>query len=255
MTSAGETLLILLVAGHLLGDFAFQTTWMVDRKSRPPVLVAHVAAVLLAHTIALLPLLSWSVAGLLIGIGAVHGLIDLAKPRVSRKGRGGLAVFLLDQNAHLAVLVAAWWLFLWLTGEPEVWMPAQALVVFTKVVLVLAAFAFNATGGAAVVSGVLAAQDPKLEAEAEEKKADRSPGSGVDGSGRLIGILERTLSLILILAGQWAAIVLLLAAKSIARFDDLKERRFSEYYLIGTLTSLLVAILTGMLLSAVLARL
>lgn len=68
----------------------------------------------------------------------------------------------------------------------------------------------------------------------------------------MIGGLERTLTLILILLGQWAAIVLLITAKSFARFEELKERRFAEYYLIGTLTSLLVAILTGIVLRHVL---
>lgn len=50
-----------------------------------------------------------------------------------------------------------------------------------------------------------------------------------------------------------AALGLLIAAKSIARFEELKERRFAEYYLVGTLTSLLVAIVVGLLLLEVLA--
>lgn len=58
--------------------------------------------------------------------------------------------------------------------------------------------------------------------------------------------------LVLILMGQWAAMVLLVAAKSIARFEELKERRFAEYYLVGTLASLLVAILVGLVLTVVL---
>lgn len=127
----------------------------------------------------------------------------------------------------------------WL-GVPESERPIGALRTFATVGIVAGAFAFNATGGAAIVSGMLALRDRDLES-----------GEGTAGSGRMIGILERTLSLILILVGQWAAIVILVAAKSIARFDELKDRRFSEYYLIGTLTSLLVAVLTGLVLMAV----
>lgn len=35
-------------------------------------------------------------------------------------------------------------------------------------------------------------------------------------------------------------------------FEALKERRFAEYYLIGTLTSFLVAIVAGLVLAAAL---
>jgi len=72
--------------------------------------------------------------------------------------------------------------------------------------------------------------------------------SGVPGSGRIIGQLERTLGLVLILIGQWAALAILIAAKSVARFEELKEREFAEYYLVGTLSSLTVAVAVGMLL-------
>lgn len=41
-------------------------------------------------------------------------------------------------------------------------------------------------------------------------------------------------------------IVYALAAKSIARFSELKKRSFAEYYLIGTLASILFAIVIGM---------
>jgi len=39
---------------------------------------------------------------------------------------------------------------------------------------------------------------------------------------------------------------LVIAAKSLARFEDLKRRHFAEYYLIGTLASLLLACLGGL---------
>ena len=41
--------------------------------------------------------------------------------------------------------------------------------------------------------------------------------------------------------------MLIFAAKSIARFEDLKKREFAEYYLIGTLSSILLAMLLGIL--------
>lgn len=72
-------------------------------------------------------------------------------------------------------------------------------------------------------------------------------GAGEPRMGRTIGILERLILLTLILLDQWGALGLILTAKSVARFKELEDRRFSEYYLIGTLSSSLVAIATGLL--------
>jgi hypothetical protein len=70
--------------------------------------------------------------------------------------------------------------------------------------------------------------------------------------GRVIGVLERFLTLILVLLGQWGALGLVVAAKSVARFRELEDKDFSDYYLIGTLASLLVAVGTGLILHALL---
>lgn len=63
------------------------------------------------------------------------------------------------------------------------------------------------------------------------------------GAGALIGNLERLLSGILILLGEFAAVGLAMTAKSIARYDQISTRPdFAEYYLIGTLYSILYTI-------------
>jgi len=68
---------------------------------------------------------------------------------------------------------------------------------------------------------------------------------GFKGAGCTIGYLERLLTLTFVLLGEYEALALVLAAKSIARFQELKEREFAEYYLIGTLSSILFAMLIG----------
>jgi len=65
------------------------------------------------------------------------------------------------------------------------------------------------------------------------------------GAGATIGIFERILTLALVLVGQYTAIILVLTAKSVARFETLKNREFAEYYLIGTFSSILFAMLVG----------
>lgn len=58
------------------------------------------------------------------------------------------------------------------------------------------------------------------------------------GSGCVIGLLERGITCVLTLLGQFDAIAFILAAKSIARYERLKEKTFAEEYLVGTLMSI-----------------
>lgn len=62
-------------------------------------------------------------------------------------------------------------------------------------------------------------------------------------TGRVIGLLERIFVFIFVLAGQYAAVGFILAAKGVARFQDFKSRTFAEYVLIGTLISTLLAMI------------
>lgn len=87
--------------------------------------------------------------------------------------------------------------------------------------------------------------------DAEEKEElDTDLKDGLKSAGKIIGILERVLIFTFMIIGQYEAIGFLIAAKSIYRFTDLKsssERKFSEYVLIGTLLSFIIAILVGII--------
>ena len=62
-------------------------------------------------------------------------------------------------------------------------------------------------------------------------------------SGRAIGMLERAIVGVLTLLGQYDAIAFVVAAKSIARYEKLKDdKTFAEVYLVGTLASVATAI-------------
>ncbi len=69
-------------------------------------------------------------------------------------------------------------------------------------------------------------------------------------AGRLIGILERIIMLLLVAGGSVGSIGFVLAAKAFARFRDLDERAFAEYVLVGTLLSTLLAVMAGYFLRA-----
>jgi hypothetical protein len=74
--------------------------------------------------------------------------------------------------------------------------------------------------------------------------------------GRLIGNLERIVLTIVVAAGSYAALAFLVAAKGVVRSDEFeKSRDFTEYFLIGSLSSVLVALCAGMALRFALIRL
>lgn len=101
-----------------------------------------------------------------------------------------------------------------------------------RVLVYLCAYLFAVGGGHLVVRLIL-------------RRYTLQEDGGLKGAGAMIGILERVFTLTLVLLGQYMALGLILTAKSIARFEELKNRQFAEYYLIGTLSSMLVAIFIG----------
>ena len=81
------------------------------------------------------------------------------------------------------------------------------------------------------------------------KTRNISVGSGENSdnllqAGRIIGALERILSLIFIVNNHYEAVGFIIAAKSILRFRDTDTAK-TEYLLIGSLLSFLIAVALG----------
>ena len=70
--------------------------------------------------------------------------------------------------------------------------------------------------------------------------------------GATIGALERLLIVGFILVGLDAAVGFVIAVKTIARFKQLDDRGFAEYYLLGTLASVSVAFSSAIIAKAAL---
>ncbi len=226
-------LALLLAAGHLIGDFVLQPGRIAEGKQRFPVMLLHGVIVFLASALVAWPF--WS-ARFLAALGiaaAIHMVIDAFKVRAAPS----LRAFLLDQALHGAVLIAVW---RWLSpGGYSSWfggmMSGSGLPLYVWSVAMVGLVGFNLIGGSTLVRLALGPTIPS--------------GAGresLPARGAMIGYLERIMVMVLVLVGQWGVIGLVMAAKSLARFKDLDERGFAEYYLIGTLTSLLVAITAGM---------
>lgn len=234
-------LLLMLLLAHVLGDFYLQPlSWVKDRlqwhfKSRK--LQLHVSV----HMgLSLLVLLVWqwgygwqhdSLMAVLLAltIGGSHYLIDVAKSY----SNNGLAAFLLDQLAHLSVLVLLWSAYTdnWHWWPPR--LPTGWLLVGMAYLLVL-------TPASVLIGQLLRSWRPELLA---------LPVQGLLAGGHYIGMLERALLLTFVLLDQFAAVGFLLAAKSIFRFGDLsraQDVKFTEYVLLGTLLSISISLGIGL---------
>jgi hypothetical protein len=115
--------------------------------------------------------------------------------------------------------------------------PSPAGYRWGGVSMYVTAYLYICLRGMVVVRGVL--ELPALQMRRDE---DRTAGAIDIARGRTIGALERAIALTFILLGQFGALGLVIAAKSLARFKALEDREFAEYFLIGTLASLLLAL-------------
>ena len=69
-----------------------------------------------------------------------------------------------------------------------------------------------------------------------------------DKMGAFIGTLERVLTILLVGLEAYSAIGFVIAMKSVVRYERMqKEKAFAEYFLAGTMLSVLVALMLGLL--------
>lgn len=225
------THLFQLILAHLLGDFLLQPNpWVRNKekkKLKSPKLYLH----LLIHGVLILLLLGLEFWILAIVLSFLHGVIDLIK-LYFQKSATKTAWFFLDQLAHFFSILGIWWLFfkpeLSLEWSPSTWIYATALLLITQVT------------GITIQVGL----------SNWSKDLDLSQESSLKNAGKYIGILERLFVFVFVVLGKWEAIGFLLAAKSVFRFGDLwkaKDRKLTEYILIGTLLSFGISIAIGLL--------
>ncbi|PUA79035.1 hypothetical protein [Nocardioides currus] len=160
----------------------------------------------------------------------------------------------LASSVGVAIAVAGWadpaggWLGDWLDGTP---LPVLGGLDADRALLLGGAFAVQLSTGNVVVRLVLAATDtvnPARHGQSDD------PEMQLKG-GRLLGPLERVFILGLALAGQVTAASIVVAAKGLLRFPELSSRRdqerihlLTEYFLVGSFVSWLVALTSLVLL-------
>ena len=130
-------------------------------------------------------------------------------------------------------------------GLENAWAPMFGIPVsrLAAISLLAAGTVFLFRGAAEIVRGILekAESIPLLPASVAGQAMAQE-----FNRGRLIGYLERLLIMAIVMASQFAALGVLIAAKGLIRSRELDNHEFAEYFLIGTLASITVAFFVGL---------
>lgn len=227
-------ILIKLILAHLLGDFLFQPDSWVKAKEKNRLESWELYIHALIHFVLIMILVSdlnfWAWALLL---AVLHLITDIIKLFLQTKKTRG-AYFFADQVVHLMFICLVWIFY----RNRSFAIPFHQKEYY----IALITFVYALTQPASLfIRWFISRWSPE---GAEE-------GSGsLARAGNWIGIFERLFVFAFVIMGQWEGIGFLLAAKSVFRFGDLKEskdRKLTEYVLIGTLLSFGFAVFLGIL--------
>ena len=232
-------LFVKLILAHFIGNFLWQpSAWVTDKEIKK-----QKSIYLYLH-----PLLHFALACILVAeikfvwfaftLALLHGIIDFIKIYFQKSNTKRLW-FATDQVAHLVVIVLIASIYKNLEIDfsffnERFWVIVTAILFLTKPTSM-------------ILKNSISIWTPEDKSTSE---------TSLQNAGNYIGILERLFVFLFIITNHFEAIGFLLAAKSIFRFGDLKDakdRKLTEYVLIGTLLSFGIALLIGLLIQFVLA--
>ncbi len=228
--------LVKLLLAHLFTDFILQpSSWIESRNSKhftSPKLYLHgLVTALVAWTF-----IGWNYWIVALIILVTHVIIDGWKSYQKQTS----IYFLVDQLLHAIVIAACWYFtfFNWtditfafnkFNQDADFWFLVTGFVFLTA------------------PAGIIIGQ---LTKNWRDKISD---SENLANAGKWIGIAERIIILIFVLQNQYSAIGLLIAAKGIIRFSEKDRQEIkTEYLVIGTLFSMALAIVTGVIVKFIL---
>ena len=250
-------MLMLLIVGHLSGDYYFQSEKLVTKKNEKCwFVIKHSIIYSFCILVLLLPIFNIKVLVAFLIVSISHFLIDLVKMKINNYSCEYPTfcwikrnIFCLDQLLHIAILITIAFIYATYNIVALNCIGAFMLSVYHNVTQYSPVKTFCLLTILLIIgkpANIIIREMNKKEAEKEENeevKADEIKDIEVNDdkaksdnvkAGRLIGILERMLIVILLIVGQYTAIGLVFAAKSLTRFDKIsKDSKFAEYYLIG----------------------
>lgn len=228
---------ILLLITHVIGDFHLQSESLARKKKDSiKYLLPHVV---IHFVLLIIPLLLSILNGMtkygLISVATViisHYTIDYFKIKLNKKYKDkDKLLFIIDQIVHISVILLIGEILLKNTlGTVSIYYISRNVLNWILLLLLI-------TKPANIIFKI-AFKKYELKKNNSKDEEDLT----VPGAGALIGSLERILSVIFLAINSISAIGLVYTAKSIARFKQIElNRQFAEYYLIGTLYSILYA--------------
>ncbi len=225
-------LFLCLLLVHLISDFLLQTSKSCnskrEKKWRSGCHYMHAAIVFALSWLASFCLEFWWCA---LVIAVTHFAIDIWKSY--RKDT--VKWFVVDQLLHIAILAAIAWQW---CGFNEWSVPFG---ISTKYIALAVAIVVCWKPANIFIKLILKHYSVNV--------PDAHSDSGFN-AGALIGDIERWLILTFVIMQRYEALGLLIAAKSIIRFGE-KETAKTEYVLAGTLMSIFIAVMAGLMVTRV----
>ncbi|MGL4519293.1 MAG: DUF3307 domain-containing protein [Phocaeicola sp.] len=224
-------LFLSLIAAHVISDFYLQRDKDCKQKQemrlKSPFLYLH-AIIVGSLSWLFVPSLSFGIWALAITL--THLTIDTIKSYF----RPNLCSFLVDQLAHIALLAGVATLYPNQLFLPVKWLDFSMTLSIPLLLL--------------VVLIIMKPTNLLIKMVLEKYEIGATAGNEIKNAGALIGNLERIITLLFVLIGQYGAIGFIVAAKSLLRFKDTDTSK-TEYVLAGTLLSFGIALLSGICLS------
>ena len=235
------TRLLMLLLGHFVSDFTLQTPRMVERKNNKfTALLVHAAIYTAVISSILFLCTNWKIALLTSAIIALsHFLIDHIRILVDKKIESPNAHFIsfvIDQLLHTIIIGLFYFLFIHQSYPPDFIASIIENETFTRIVVYSLIVLINWTPASIFIQKLISCL-----------KTPRSNNEDPQ-AGRIIGKLERIIIAIFLVLNEFEGIIIILTAKSIARFKEFEKDHFAEKYLIGTLSSMIFSIISTLLL-------
>ena len=238
----------ILISVHLLADFLFQTSAYSEKKRKKlKPLLLHCFIYFIVFEIVLLPILQFKKAFLLgMIISVLHFFINFTKNKLEKsfpQRRLQIWIFFINQLIHFALLIGIYYIFNLANSVSNLYINLQGYENFKIIILYISVFSIIYEPASVFIRKLFTSISSKTypKTNLEELKA-----------GNIIGKLERIIIAILLLNNQFGVIGFVLTAKSIARFKQMENRDFAEKYLIGTLTSFLIVLISVFILKGLL---
>ena len=255
----------ILISVHLLADFLFQTSAYSEKKRKKlKPLLLHCFIYFIIFEIVLLPILQFKKLFLLGVIfldkfnqakpeQAVDFSFDFTKlepffyqnklEKSFPQRRLQIWIFSINQLIHFVILIGIYYIFNLANSVSNLYIKLQEYENFKTIILYISVFSIIFEPASVFIRKLFTSISPKTypKTNLEELKA-----------GNIIGKLERIIIAILLLNNQFGIMGFVLTAKSIARFKQMENKDFAEKYLIGTLTSFLIALISVLILKGLL---